>query len=250
VDPLAAEMPAWSPYSYTFDNPISFIDPDGRAPQSPIFDENGNFLGTDSEGFKGDIVIIPADRYNAWTNNGQRTLDHKITQMVIKVGNPVFGQSLDSYVANDFNLGKKKDRDFLSNVLTNLIDAAHKEELIDYNSSQLKGGKFRIASEGAGAAHYYEVGGKDQITANIHAVSYQEMMDGLFSGGTQSLHFIGNSGDAINILGVHEPLHRKYHGNAGHKYIDPLVQNNRAYYLASDAYKLKVATRIQRMSKY
>ncbi|PEN09318.1 hypothetical protein CRI93_00895 [Longimonas halophila] len=32
TDPLADDFPAWSPYNYVQNNPVSLVDPDGRAP--------------------------------------------------------------------------------------------------------------------------------------------------------------------------------------------------------------------------
>ena len=37
VDPLASRMPGWSTYSYAFNNPVFYIDPDGRMPFPPDF---------------------------------------------------------------------------------------------------------------------------------------------------------------------------------------------------------------------
>jgi RHS repeat-associated protein len=105
VDPLAHKFPHQSPYVFTDNNPIMFVDPDGRqaicetCPDSPLYDEfknsdveyvynqgseNENGVGTVSEigATLGDPIIAPKGSFNK--KNGTRN-----TQ---KGGNPVNGE--------------------------------------------------------------------------------------------------------------------------------------------------------------
>ena len=58
-DPLGAKYPEWSPYNYTLNNPIIYIDPDGLSVENTIFlDTKGNEIGRTEDNLPDAIVVV------------------------------------------------------------------------------------------------------------------------------------------------------------------------------------------------
>ena len=60
VDPMFEKYAGMSPYNYCAGNPVKLVDPTGER---PIYDEDGNFLGTDETGLQGNPIVMWKDKF-------------------------------------------------------------------------------------------------------------------------------------------------------------------------------------------
>jgi RHS repeat-associated protein len=63
VDPLAESYKRWSPYDYTKDNPVKYIDPTGMSVETDYYNQKGKKIGTD--GIDNGKVVVVTDNKEA-----------------------------------------------------------------------------------------------------------------------------------------------------------------------------------------
>ena len=66
VDPLCEKYYWISPYAFCLNNPVLYTDPTGLA---PIYDPDGNLIGTDDNGLQGNAIIMNKDNFKQGMSN-------------------------------------------------------------------------------------------------------------------------------------------------------------------------------------
>jgi hypothetical protein len=153
-DPKAYSMTQWSPYNFTYDNPIRFTDPDGQAPWDDYYSTRGQYLGSDGAKTNNQR-IINTDKYvdiqskNGGTTSAAATSDLQANSKVITVSIPGGGTE-GSYFKGLFDKGNgdgKNINTYKEESATLLLDPKNAVLTVYTNSDKNNGPNFSIVDD-------------------------------------------------------------------------------------------------------
>ena len=140
VDPLAGEMPEWGSYTYTFNNPLKYIDPTGMGPENIGVDGKGNVVFDDGKN-DGNLYLVNPEagelnsledlRANStqltqnhewvgsedeminyvksqWSKSGNG-MDHLLSVIDIRIGKNKSGFAVNAFKGREIASGKREE---------------------------------------------------------------------------------------------------------------------------------------------
>ena len=173
VDPLAGEMPEWGSYTYTFNNPLKYIDPTGMRPEEPddwvygasrgiYWDEKATSQATTKEGevYLGDGFATVSDNGLQTNYNSDRSFDHNHTD-----GNTLSTVTVRGYRDSKMALASGAAGvgvGFKNEVLKTLELGETGSKYLKYSKGLgITGGIISGGYTGYNAINYYNKGGND-----------------------------------------------------------------------------------------
>ena len=173
VDPLAGEMPEWGSYTYTFNNPLKYIDPTGMGPEETddwvygalrgiYWDEKATSQATTKEGevYLGDGFATVSDNGLQTNYNSDRSFDHNHTD-----GNTLSTVTVRGYRDSKMALASGAAGvgvGFKNEVLKTLELGETGSKYLKYSKGLgITGGIISGGYTGYNAINYYNKGGND-----------------------------------------------------------------------------------------